>query len=91
MPKKQHPPVSVRFDPEKEERYRAIAAEIGISFLEWLRNTLEERAGRVEGWIKEGRCYRDATGRLQFIDDLPEEEQERLAKILAKKQTKGPK
>ena len=82
MAKKQPSPISVRFEPEQEQRLRALSAEIGVSLLDWIRETMLERADKVEKWIKDGRCYRDARGRLQFVDEISPEERDRLAKLL---------
>ncbi|AMV18274.1 hypothetical protein VT03_10320 [Planctomyces sp. SH-PL14] len=82
MAKKQASPTSLRLDPENEQVYRELAAQIGISFPEWVRETLQDRAAKQNEWIKTGRAFRDKRGRLQFLDDFPPEEQERMAKLL---------
>lgn len=80
MAKKQQAPTSIRL--EEEQLYRELAAEIGLTFPDWIRETLHERLVKCREWIKAGRAFRDKRGRLQFIDDFPPEEQERMAKLL---------
>ena len=80
--KKQRPPLSVRVSEDDESRYAALAEKVGVSLSDWVRETLAARASRMEEWIRLERYFRDGSGRIQFIDDFPPEEQERMAKLL---------
>lgn len=79
---KQRSPLSIRLPEGDERRYEGIAEQIGISLPDWIRETLAARAKQVEEWIEADLCFRDGTGRLQFTEELPTADREKLRKLL---------